>query len=462
MSLSRRDFVRLAAGGGALGTLSQLGLAASVAQTATPYRAMVAVFLYGGNDGWNMVVPTDGRYAAYASGRGAGLALKSGALMALTGTPFGLHPAFAPLKPVWDAGGLGVVLNTGPLFQPLDRTLYLQRPDLRPLNLMSHADQQAEWQGMRPRTANTDGFLGRVADKMAATTGLPPLISLAGSNLALIGARATPLILPSSGSLVRTGYRAGVTGGAVGARQQALEALADVSGYGPVTRLTSQAISTAYDQATEANAVIDADASVVDAHFKDPATGAALTSDLARQLQRVARMIEARASLGHDKQAFFVSQGGYDTHANQADAADTATGTQAGLFKDLALALAGFYNAMTALGLSKNVTAFTMSDFGRVYKANAQRGSDHAWGSNHLVVGGALKPHTVHGRYPDQVLGGAEDASSDGRWIPSIAVEEYVGGIAQWYGVAPADMAYVFPNWSMWNGGGRGPVPLFA
>jgi uncharacterized protein (DUF1501 family) len=142
--------------------------------------------------------------------------------------------------------------------------------------------------------------------------------------------------------------------------------------------------------------------------------------------------------------------------------ADTATGTQAALFADLAMALAGFYNAMTALGLAKNVTAFTMSDFGRTYKANAQRGTDHAWGSNHLIVGGALKPQTVHGRYPDQILGGPEDAASDGRWIPSIAVEEYVGAIAQWYGVAPADMPYVFPNWATWNGGGRGPVPLFA
>jgi uncharacterized protein (DUF1501 family) len=312
------------------------------------------------------------------------------------------------------------------------------------------------------RETNLDGFLGRAADRMASTTALPPLISLSGSTLAVIGDRASPLVLPSTGTLVRNGYSATTITGAVGARQAALAALTDVSAYGPVTRISSLGISTAYDQAVQANTIISATTSAVDAHFKNPTTGVALTSDIARQLLRVARMIEARGSLGHPKQTFFVSQGGYDTHSNQVDAANTATGTQAVLYADLAMALAGFYNAMVALGLSKDVTTFTMSDFGRVYKANAQRGTDHAWGSNHLVMGGALKPKTVHGRYPDQVLGGPEDVNVDGRWVPSIAVEEYVGAVAQWYGVAAVDLPYVFPNWSAWNGGGRGPVPLFG
>ena len=461
MTLTRRDFARLAAGTGAAGALSQLGLSASFAQTDS-YRAMVTVFLFGGCDGWNMVVPTDSRYAAYASGRGAGLALKAEALTPLTGTPFGLHPSFAPLKPLWDKGALNVVLNTGSLFQPLTRSLYLAQPDLRPFNLMSHADQQGQWQGMRPRDVNNDGFLGRLADRQAGTTAIPPLISIAGSSLAVIGDKVSPLVLPSTGALVRNGYSATSTDPAVKARQAAFGAMSDVSAFGPVTQLSSQAINAAYDQAAAANAVISGTTSIVDAYFKNPTTGAALTSDVAHQLLRVARMIEARGSLGHAKQAFFVSQGGYDTHAAQVDAANTATGTQAGLFSDLAMALLGFHGALTALGVAGNVTTFTMSDFGRVYKANAQRGTDHAWGNNHLVMGDALAGATVHGRYPDQVFGGAEDVNVDGRWIPSIAVEEYVGAIANWYGVAAADMPYVFPNWATWTANGRGPVPLFG
>ena len=460
MAISRREFTRLIAGAGALATTTQLGRSASLAQTAGGFRAMVGVFLFGGNDAWNMIAPTDSRYAAYAANRGA-IALQQSALMPLSGTAFGLHPSFTPLQTAWNEGALNVVLNTGSLFQPLTKALYQSRPDLRPINLMSHADEQNHWQGMRMRDDNIDGYMGRIADKMA-TTAMPPLMSIAGSSLALIGDRASPLILPSTGSIVRSGYNAAATDAPTKARQAALTVFADGSGAGQPTNLTAQGISSAYAQAVTANTIVSATTSTVDQYFKNPTTGAVLTSDISRQLLRVARMIEARSTLGHDKQVFFVSQGGYDTHNNQVNNGATSTGTQASLYSDLAMALAGFYAAMKGLSLANNVTAFTMSDFGRVYKSNAQLGTDHAWGSNHLVVGGALKDQTVHGKYPDQTLGGADDAATDGRWIPSIAIEEYVGAVASWFGVATTDMPYVFPNWSTWSGGGRGPVPLFA
>jgi uncharacterized protein (DUF1501 family) len=460
MAISRREFARLIAGASGLAVAAQLGNAASVAQVSTGFKAMVGVFLFGGNDAWNMVVPTDSRYSAYVAGRGSSIALQQSALMPLTGTAFGLHPSFAPLKTAWDEGGLNVMLNTGSLFQPLTKALYQSRPDLRPLNLMSHSDEQDHWQGMQMRQENTSGFMGRIADKMAAAT-MPPLISIAGSNLALIGDRASPLILPSTGSIVRSGYNAASTDNAVKARQAALGVFESGAGWGQPTDLTAQGISSAYAQAVQANTIVSAASSPVDQYFVN-ASGQALTSDIARQLQRTARMIAARDSLSHSKQVFFVSQGGYDTHNNQVNGGATAAGTQANLYSDLAFALAGFYAAMKGIGLADNVTAFTMSDFGRVYKANAQLGTDHAWGSNHLVVGGAVKAQTVHGAYPEPSLGGPDDIGSDGRWIPTIAIEEYVGAIANWWGVSSADMPYVFPNWSTWNGGGRGPVPLFG
>ena len=459
MPLSRRDFARLVGGTGAAAALGQLGRSVAMADTGG-YRAMVGVFLLGGNDAWNMVVRPDGRYADYAAGRGPTLALPKAALTPLTGTPFGLHPSLAPLTSVWNEGALNVVLNVGSLYQPTTKTLYQQRPDLMPINLMSHPDEQGHWQGMRMRDPNRDGFMGRLADKLPPTP-LPALISVAGANLITVG-QSAPLVLPETGGLVRNGYVAGATDAPTVARQAALAALSNGAGYGAVTQLTAANISTAYDQAVAANAIISSTTSQVDQYFTD-STGAALTSDVAYQLLRVARMIEARNSLGQSKQVFFVSQGGFDTHMNQTDGAtSTTTGTQADLYTDLAQALVGFYTAMKALGVQNNVTAFTMSDFGRVYKGNAQNGSDHAWGSNHLVVGGGLSGSKVQGAYPNQALGGPDDSNTDGRWIPTIAIEEYVGAIAQWHGVSSADMSYVFPNWSTWNGGGRGPVPFFA
>lgn len=454
MSVSRRELLRLTAGGSAVAALGQLGLSSALAADTSGYRAMVGVFLFGGNDAWNMVVPNDSRYVDYAKQRGSGIALAQSSLVPLTGTAFGLHGAMAALKPAWDEGALSAVLNTGTLFAPLTKTLYTTRPDLRPLNLMSHEDQQNQWQGMRTRATNNDGFMGRINDRAQAAS-LPPLISIAGSQLALIGDRTAPLILPSSGSVVRNGYNAVTTDPATKARQAALDVFAIASSYGAITDLTGKGMSSAYAQAVQANTIISATTSAVDKYFVHPTTGAALTSDISRQLLRAARMIEARGNLGHAKQTFFVSQGGYDTHTGQ-------IGTHNALYADLANALAGFYNAMKALGLQDNVTAFTMSDFGRVFKGNASGGSDHAWGSNHLVLGGALANGKVHGRYPDMAFGGAEDSSNDGRWIPSIATEEYVGAIAQWYGVSAFDLPYAFPNWSTWNGGGRGPVPLFG
>lgn len=452
MTLSRRDFGRLLAGATATAALAQIGVSAAVADTSS-YRAMVGVFLFGGNDAWNMVIPNDERYADYAAKR-ASIAVKQDAMLPLTGTAFGLHPAMASLKSAWDEGALSVVLNTGTLFQPLTKTLYQSRPDLRPLNLMSHEDQQNEWQGMRMREKNLDGFMGRILDRAQAAE-IPPLVSIAGSQLALLGSRRSPLILPSSGGISRNGYNAASTDAATIARQQALNTFSDASAFGAVTDFTGRGMSSAYAQAATANTIVSATTSTVDQYFKNPTTGATLTSEISRQLLRTARMIEARNTLGHAKQTFFVSQGGYDTHNGQAASHNS-------LYADLAMALAAFYNAMKALGLANNVTAFTMSDFGRVYKPNANAGTDHAWGSNHLVLGAALASRKVHGRYPDTTYGGAEDAYNDGRWIPSIAIEEYVGAIAQWYGVSPADMPYVFPNWGTWNGGGRGPVPLFG
>ncbi|KTF68763.1 MULTISPECIES: DUF1501 domain-containing protein [unclassified Sphingomonas] len=453
MSLSRRDFVRLTAGTGALAALGQFGRTAAVAAPSGSYRAMVGIFLFGGNDGWNMVIPTDARHSAYLAARGS-VGIARSALTPLSGSAMALHPAMAALQPLWDEGSLAVVLNTGTLFAPLTKASYQSRADLRPANLMSHSDEQDHWQGLRAREPSRDGFLGRIGDRMSGGT-LPPVISLAGAAIGVLGRQTTPLILPSSGLPGRAGYSAGSS-----MKNAAITALASNADGNAMLDGVAQDLTRSYDQAAAANGIL-AGTSSTDSYFTNPTTGAALTSEVARQLMVVARMIAARGTLGHARQNFLVSQGGYDTHSGQVQGGATALGGHANLLGDLAMAMAGFHRAMAALGLAANVTSFTMSDFGRTYLGNGQNGTDHAWGNNHLVMGGDLAPKTIFGSYPDPVLGGADDITREGRFIPGIAQEEYLGAIARWHGVADADLPYVFPNWSTWSTAGRGPLSLF-
>lgn len=450
MNLSRRNFIRMSGSAGALATLGVLGRGAAFGSSVDGFRAMVGVFLFGGNDGWNMVVPTDGpTHAAYTGSRGT-LALPMSVLAPLSGSNFALHGAMSKLTGLWDSGAMNVVLNTGTLFAPMDKATYFSRPDLRPSNLMSHSDEQAHWQGLRAQTTNRDGFMGRVADR-AQSASIPSTISFAGNNIALIGNRSQPLVLPVGGVLTPK-----ATGN--GSIEAAVSSFDSGAGLGFVTEQTAQSLKDAY-QMTAATASVLKGASSVDAHFVDPDNGKALTSDVAQQLKSVARMIEARNTFGHSRQSFLVSQGGYDTHDGQLTSGAPQTGTHAALLGDLALALYAFQSAMRSLGLGGNVTTFTMSDFGRTYMGNAQYGSDHAWGSNHLVISDALAPKQVIGRYPDPTLGGSDDVSREGRFVPGIAQEEYLGAIAKWHGVGEGDLSYVIPNWNTWRG--RGTLPLY-
>ncbi len=452
MTLSRRDFVRLTAGTGALAAMGQLGRTAAIAAPSGTYRAMVGIFLFGGNDGWNMVIPTDARHAAYQAARGP-VALPRNMLTPLTNSSYALHPAMAALRSVWDEGALSLVLNTGTLFAPLNKNTYQSRTDLRPSNLMSHSDEQAHWQGLRARDAASDGFLGRIADRMPGGR-LPPLISLGGSTLALIGRQAVPLVVPASGLPRRSGYDERDA-----MKNLAITAMAAGSD-GPIMDAAAATLRDTFDQATLANSLLSSPSSV-SRYFVD-ADGKALTSDIAKQLLGAARMIEARGSLGHSRQSFLISMGGFDHHSGQVLQGSPAAGAHAGQLGTLADAMAAFHRAMKALGVGDNVTTFTMSDFGRTYAGNAQNGTDHAWGNNHLVMGGDVAKGGIFGTYPDPVLGGADDITEEGRFIPGIAQEEYLGAIARWHGVRDADLPYVFPNWSTWSTAGRGPLPLFG
>lgn len=457
MSFSRRDFGRLALGSGAAATLGALGLTSSVAANAANYRAVVTIFLYGGNDGFNTLVPTDDRHADYARLRGPSVALMKEDLVPLPGTNFGMHPSFAPLLPLWNQGAMSWVLNVGTLVQPLTRKQFWDHPELRPSNLSSHSDEQAHWQSMRPGSVHPDGVLGRMADKIGFRADASPLISTNGANLALMGRQSSPLILPLFSPFERIGYEPGSTDPVNAARNAALGAFAAPSevNHNELLRLTRNGFEGSYSAGRTVNPILRGSGSVVDSHFGGG------DGQVMRQLRLIARMIEHRGTLEHQRQLFFAGQGDYDTHANQV-AGGRVLGAHADMLADLAQSIASFYAAMGALGLQDKVTIVTMSDFGRTFRGNGSNGTDHGWGNAHFVIGKALRPQTIHGAYPQLAFGTGDDAESEGSWIPTIANEEYFGAVAKWFGVSDADMPYVFPNWGNWNGGGRGPVPLFG
>ena len=452
MTMNRRDILKLVAGSSLSAFMPALARAQSVGG-GSGYKAIVTLFLYGGNDSNNMIVPTDARYDDYASIRGGSIALEQSALVPLQGTSYGLHSALSPLASIWDEGALNWVFNSGPLLQPLTREHYETRPDLRPANLFSHDAQQNLWQTAGAASELPTGWLGRVGDRLIDAGLRAPSISLAGAQRAMIGDRNSPLLI-SGGNLQRNGYDPQATDTASIARRHAVDTMMAASQSATLSEITTAIMRGDIDAGLQLNTILNSDQSAVDAAFVDP-DGAAVTGSLADQLKRVARLIEGRTQLNATRQTFMVSTGGFDNHRGQA-------GTHAGLLSNIGRCVYGFYNALKALGMENDVVLFTMSDFNRVFKGNGSAGSDHAWGAHHFVVGGGLQPNQLLGQFPTLAMGGPSDARSDGRWIPTTSIEEYGGALVRWLGVSDADMPYVFPNWSNWNGGGRGPIGLFA
>lgn len=427
---TRRTFlkrIRSFAGAGAAAHLTRFGMMTANAQSTPGYKALVCIFMFGGNDANNTIVPIT-NYSAYQTVRG-GLALAQGSLLPVTakGVSYGLHPRLVNLKALYDQKKVAMVFNVGTLVRPTTKTQYQQGSVVLPRNLYSHSDQQQQWQTANPTIAGGTGWGGRVNDVVAPNTPFPAGVSVAGNSALLTGAIAGGVSI-SPGS--NFGLNSFGNQAAMDARFAALQQILTFDSGVQMIGATEGVLSNALVAAQQINQALQ--------------SGAALqtvfpNSGLGQQLAQVAKVIQVRGALGMNRQIFFASIGGFDNHSNLVQDQDP-------LMQQLDGAIGAFQTALAELGVEDNVITFTESEFSRTGNASATNGSDHAWGGHHFAVGKPIKGGDSYGTFPTLQLQGPDDVSNRGVWLPSTSLDQYAATMASWFGVPDANLNTVFPN----------------
>lgn len=454
---SRRHFLRTASLASMAGLsvgpflLDLTTMTAMAAESSpTDYRALVCIFLQGGNDGHGTVIATDpDSYSAYTQARSGapGLVYPQSELLPIVprssqgGRTFALNPSLLGLQNLFSAGRAAVVANSGTLIAPATKAQIKSNSVPLPKSLFSHFDQTAAWQAIAADGSNR-GWGGRMADLMESANSNSSFTSITTSGLALLlsGQKSFQLRVTNSGAVPIRGIYNPVFGSADAT--SALQSIisADDSNlfakeYGVVVKRSTDA-----QVALAASMLPAGDGGVANpTQFLDPATGKLTDNDLAVSLQTVARIIGGRAGLGVSRQIFYVQLGSFDTHDDQAP-------RHATLLTKLGQALEYFDSVMNAAGLGNQVTVFTASDFGRTLTANSD-GTDHGWGSHHIVTGGAVSGQDIYGQFPVVGAGQANDLGA-GRLIPTTSVEQYAGTLARWFGLSDSQVKDVFPNFA--------------
>lgn len=457
----RRQFVKnmlAMAGGSSLPfTVNLAAMGNAAAQNANDYKALVCLYLHGGNDHFNTVLPTDPEsWSAYQRIRtttdGGSIALPgvgtSGGVLPITpatsqaGRSFALHPSMQGIKSLFDNGRAAIVANVGTLIRPTTLAQYKSGTVALPRRLFSHNDQQAMWQSSQIGGGTDFGWGGRMADLVASgSSSTFTAVSTAGTALFLSGKQVRQYQVSGKGPTAIRGLNDWMFGTAPGSNQLRQIITADSSELfsKEYAAVTARAIDA---EAKLSTALAPAGAGGVPdpAPYINPNTGVSAVNPLAVQLQTVARIIGARGTLGLKRQVFYVSLGSFDTH-------DFQRANQADLLARLAHAVSYFDTVLAQLqgaDMRKQVTLFSASDFGRTFTSNGD-GTDHGWGSHHFVVGGAVKGRDIYGSVPVTGLNHSLDVGS-GALLPTISVDQYGATLAAWFGLSATQIADVFPN----------------
>jgi uncharacterized protein (DUF1501 family) len=450
VDFTRRQFLRQACCS-AVGTigiasaLSQLRVMGAVAADSTAvrntaaalpsdYKALVCLFLNGGNDGNSVIIPVDpSSYSAYAAARGL-LAVDRAQLLPIAprtyadGRSYALHPALSEIRTLMTQGKAACLANVGTLVRPTTLAQYRAGTNL-PRQLFSHADQLLQWQSSVPDKPFETGWGGRLADivdSLNTNNQISMSLSLSGTNRFQIGTKSVQYAVNAGGAITLDGYNR--SGGASDFRYTAVKSMMG----DPQSNLLNDVFASTTKSAMEDSEVLAAalrSAPALKTVF--PAT------PTARKLAMVAKLVSGAPALGLKRQVFFVQLGGWDLHGAQATA-------HAPLLREFSGAIGAFYDATVELGAANQVTTFTASDFGRTLNPNAD-GTDHGWGNHQFIVGGAVKGGDIYGRMPSLTIG-ADDDTGRGRWIPTTSVDEYNATLATWFGVSQSNLSTVLPN----------------
>jgi uncharacterized protein (DUF1501 family) len=433
---SRREFLkdtlRSVTALGAVGSMAKFGEMNALAATGSNYQALVCIFLLGGNDGHNTVIPittAQQNYNQYQQTRG-GLAIPSGSLLPIANgsDTYGLHPSLAEIQGLYNQGKAAVLANVGMLVQPITRAIYLTNNSaLIPSALFSHSDQSSQWQTGIPAGNGSSGWGGRITDLLQSQNSaaiFPPVTATNSCQLFCTGVQTFPATVPPTGMAT-------------------LNALSSASANAGMQQLLTfdngvQLVQAANGIMTRgnnyANTLTGLLGSAPPLQTQFPAG-----NPLAAQLQTVARVMSVRNQLGLTRQIFFCMLDGFDTHSLQFE-------TQTPLLQQLSQAVLAFYQATQELGIDGNVTTFTASEFGRTLTPSGADGSDHAWGNHHFIIGTGVKGGRFYGNFPLLAPGGPDDAGSRGVLLPTTAVDQYGATLAQWFGVPQTSLPTVFPN----------------
>jgi uncharacterized protein (DUF1501 family) len=433
---SRRNFIKdtlkSVTALGAMGSLAKFGEINALA-AGSNYQALVCIFLAGGNDGHNTVIPittAQQNYSLYAANRGPLALAQSSLLPIVTGNDtYGLHPSMPELQSLYNAKKAAIMANVGMLVSPTNRDSYLAANGgaAVPAALFSHSDQTSQWQTSVPSGLGSTGWGGRMADSLQTVNvgaQFPPVTSVSGCGLFCTGNQTLPATVPSSGPVQLT---AAVNDPAIQA------AMNSILTFDNGVQLVQAANGIVTRGANYANTLASQIGSVT---INTPFPAG---NPLAAQLLMVAKLIGLRGTLGMTRQIFFCQLGGFDTHGAQLE-------TQVVLLQQLSQAVSAFYSATQELTVDNQVTTFTASEFGRTLSPNGNDGSDHAWGNHHFVIGTGVKGGSMYGAFPSLAFGSENDTNSRGTLIPTTSVDQYGATLASWFGVPSSSLVSIFPN----------------